>query len=157
MYSLSIGHRPKQSDLLDLKDEGFSHVVTVLSELEGAVEIGRETKKLGIQWIWLPLGSAKVPVENKEDARHIETVLQQLVSLFSGPTVGIKSYLHCSAGMHRTGMITFALLRRLGYNSAESMDLLTQLRELTAQNVGVERIAWADSITVHRTMDIDGE
>ena len=153
---LSIGHRPKQSDLLDLKDEGFSHVVTVLSASEGAAEIGRGTKKLGLQWIWLPLGSAKVPLENEEDIQHVEAVLQQLVSLFSDPTAGIKAYLHCSAGMHRTGMITFALLRRLGYNSTKAMDLLTQLRELTAQNVGVERVAWADSITTQKTIDIDG-
>ena len=142
---LSIGHRPKQSDILDLRDEGFTHVVTVLGESEKAGEIGRETEKAGLQWIWLPLGSAKVPVENAEDIQHIETVLPQLVTLFRDSKTGIKAYLHCSAGMHRTGMITLAFLRRLGYDSAESMDLLTRLRELTAQNVGAERIAWANS------------
>jgi len=141
---LSIGHRPKVSDILDLRDEGFTHVVTVLGEAEKALEIGREVKKLGLLWIWLPLGSAKTPVENEEDMQHIETVIQQLVTLFHNSET--KVYLHCSAGMHRTGMITFVLLRRLGYDPTEAMVLLTRLRELTAHNVGEERIAWANSI-----------
>ena len=143
---LSIGHRPKQSDLFDLRDEGFTHVITVLGESEKAGEIGRETEKIGLQWIWLPLGSAKVPVEDAEDIQHIETVLRQLVTLFRNSEARVKVYFHCSAGMHRTGIITFALLRRLGYNLEEAMNLLTQLRELTAKNVGAERIAWANSI-----------
>jgi protein-tyrosine phosphatase len=142
---LCIGHRPKHSDLFDLRDEGFTHVVTVQSKSEEARDIGHETEKIGLRWIWLPLGTAKVPVKDEEDIRHIKTVLRQLVSLFNHSEPIAKTYLHCSAGLHRTGMITFALLRLLGYSQAETMDILTRLRELTAQNVGAERIAWAES------------
>jgi protein-tyrosine phosphatase len=143
---LCIGHRPKHSDLFDLRDEGFTHVVTVQSKSEEARDIGHETERIGLRWIWLPLGTAKVPVKDEEDIRHIKTVLRQLVSLLNHSEPVAKIYLHCSAGLHRTGMITFALLRLLGYSQAEAMDLLTGLRELTAQNVGAERIAWAESL-----------
>lgn len=143
---LCIGHRPKRDDLLDLRDEGFTHIVTVLGESEGACDVGREAEKLGFHWLWLPLGSAKVPVQDLNDADNIRDVIRELKSLFlSGDArgTGARVYLHCSAGIHRTGMMTLLLLRKLGYDAEESLHILNQLREESARNIGRQRIQWA--------------
>ena len=57
---------------------------------------------------------------------------------------GHKIYIHCSAGIHRTGMITYGLLRYLGKDTNEAKQLLHQLREVTAAQVGDERLNWGD-------------
>lgn len=142
---LCIGHRPKVFDILDLRDEGFTHVVTVLGESEKARDIGREVERSGLVWIWLPLRSAKVPVKDNESIENIEAGLNRLLPLFSDPQSQCKVYLHCSAGIHRTGMITIALLSSLGYTEEKMMEVLMELREVTAMNVGEDRVRWVHS------------
>jgi protein-tyrosine phosphatase len=57
---------------------------------------------------------------------------------------GHHIYIHCSAGIHRTGMIANALLRYLGYTADESEALIAELRTHTAEGVGEHRLAWGD-------------
>lgn len=140
---LCVGQRPKLEDLLDLRDEGFTHIVTVLGESEGALDIGNAAEKLGFHWIWLPLGNAKVPILERDSEDEIHCTIRELKSLFRDGKPGARVYLHCSAGFHRTGMISLLLLRKLGYDEEEAMDFLEQLREETARNVGQQRISWA--------------
>jgi protein tyrosine/serine phosphatase len=54
------------------------------------------------------------------------------------------TYIHCSAGIHRTGMITYGLLRYLGKDKNDAKQTLLNLREVTANQVGEERLTWAD-------------
>lgn len=142
---LCIGHRPKKDDLLDLRDEGFTHIVTVLGKSEGALDVGQAAEKAGFQWIWLPLANAKVPLQNHDDGINVRRTIRELKSLFLDGNSFSRVYLHCSAGFHRTGMISLLLLRQLGFDEEDAMDFLEQLREATVQNVGRQRIQWAFS------------
>lgn len=58
---------------------------------------------------------------------------------------GGRVYLHCSAGLHRTGMIANAFLRWLGYPADAAVALLAELRPLTAEKVGAERLRWGEA------------
>ena len=53
---------------------------------------------------------------------------------------------HCSAGIHRTGMFGYALLRAVGLDREASNAKLRELRAVTAEGVGDERLAWGDRI-----------
>lgn len=140
--NLAIGHRPGAKLMSDLRLYQTTHILTLLSEKEGGKKTESMAQKQGIGWLWFPMESAKPPTE----ARH-----QQLADLFANIKSILndngKIYIHCSAGIHRTGMISYALLRFLGYREKETIAVLAQLRDKTSEGVGEERVEWAESIT----------
>lgn len=138
--ALAMGHRPKLKKIPLLKESGTSHIWTLLSEREGALDIGKATKKCDLQWLWLPLANGKPP----EDS-----VLTLLESCFFEVKLALEKgasvYLHCSAGIHRTGMISYAFLRYLNIDEAEALDKMRKMRVVTEEGVGSERLAWGES------------
>ncbi|MCH2175984.1 MAG: tyrosine-protein phosphatase [Lentisphaeria bacterium] len=132
---ICIGHRPKVKEINSMKSAGVTHILTLLSEKEGALQIQKATKKAEIGWMWLPLPNAKVPDANLD--HQIETVFKNCKEVFSDEG---SIYIHCSAGIHRTGMITNALLRFLGYSQPEAGRMLTSMRQITHNQVGEERL-----------------
>ncbi|MEZ5943235.1 MAG: tyrosine-protein phosphatase [Planctomycetaceae bacterium] len=136
---LAIGHRPKLKLIPELSSLGVTHVLTLLSAKEGAERIGQICVQERLEWIWLPLENGQPPsVDRDEDIvrtfRVMSDAIQESKSLF----------VHCSAGIHRTGMMTHALLGFLGFTNSESRQLLERLRGHTAHGVGDERLAWGD-------------
>jgi len=133
--ALAIGHRPK---IKDLPRMNATHVLTLFSEREGAREIERAVVAAGLVWMWLPLSNGD-PHAADEDATRamLKQVRQALLA-------GARIFIHCSAGIHRTGMITTAILRSLGHDREEAASLVRELRDVTADGVGASRVAWTD-------------
>ena len=133
----------KVTDLLQLasqkaasNDESYKEI---LSEREGALKIQRNCNILGMDWIWLPLANGNIPnekmnIEISEKLRTIKTKLQNQE----------KIYVHCSAGLHRTGMITNCILRYIGLDQISSYEILKQLRPITAKEVGKKRLDFGE-------------
>lgn len=136
---LSIGHRPSSKLLGDIQLQYGSYIITLLSEKEGARIIEKQTKTVGLKWLWFPMNSALPPDEER---------LPEVKALFFDITVALENhesvYIHCSAGIHRTGMISYGLLRYIGFDSKEALDYLIKLRNETGEGVGKERLAWGD-------------
>lgn len=134
---LAIGHRPKLKALASIHASGATHLLTLLSESEGAKQVGNAARKASIQWLWLPLKNGDPP----DDERLAEIMLmyQTLAQILS---TGGRVFVHCSAGIHRTGMITNGLLRYLGHSEEEARATLATLRPITASEVGDDRLAW---------------
>lgn len=59
-----------------------------------------------------------------------------------------RIYIHCSAGIHRTGMITYGFLRASGLTSDAARALISELRLETGVAVGEYRLEWGDSLAV---------
>lgn len=57
---------------------------------------------------------------------------------------GGKVYVHCSAGLHRTGMIAYAYFRHRAMSTQDAKTAILELRELTASELTAERCAWGD-------------
>ena len=55
-------------------------------------------------------------------------------------------YIHCSAGLHRTGFFAYLLLRLMGREKADALEELASIRQVTADQVGSERVDLADEI-----------
>jgi len=137
--ALGVGHRPKLKSLKTIKDQGVTHIWTLLSEREGALDIKSAVHGAGLEWIWLPLPNGKPPDKDKTSEildcfRNTKAVL----------TDGAKIYLHCSAGIHRTGLISYAFLRYLGFSGSDSLEKITSMRRLTGEGVGEDRLNWGD-------------
>ncbi|MCC7335238.1 MAG: tyrosine-protein phosphatase [Pirellulaceae bacterium] len=136
---LAIGHRPKIKTIKSMHSIGTTHVMTLLSESEGAETVGNHVRQAGLEWFWLPLVSGDPP----PDERRAE-IVQMFDEIRNALNHQARLYLHCSAGIHRTGLISYALLRHVGLTSEEAKNALSQLRQETAAGVGLERMQWGE-------------
>lgn len=136
---LALGHRPKKKSIPTFRDQGTTHILTLLSEGEGALEIGKAVEQAGIAWLWFPLESATAPKADQDLA------FLQLYLKLRDTLAGIgRIYIHCSAGIHRTGMIAFGLLRNVGFSVEQAKVALQSLRSETSAGVGEERLNWGN-------------
>lgn len=136
---LSVGPRPKLRGLGALRDSGVTHLATLLSAQEGAEELGAAARAAGLAWVWLPLANGDPP--GLAQTPEVLAVLDAWGEVLAG---GACIYLHCAAGIHRTGMIAYALMRRLGLAADTARQRLAELRPITASDVGELRLAWGD-------------
>lgn len=67
--------------------------------------------------------------------------LQELVRAIEA---GESVLIHCSAGMHRTGMMAFAVLRWLGTAQAEALNLIHTMRPQTREGMREEHLVWGN-------------
>jgi protein-tyrosine phosphatase len=139
--ALALTHRPKHRDVPRFPALGVTHVVTLLSEREGAHQVGEAVQLARMRWIWCPLENGRPP-----DAQHtaeLRPVIAETAALVAG---GASVLVHCSAGIHRTGMFGYALLRQLGLKPEAARAKLLELRTVTGEGVGQERLAWGDAL-----------
>jgi protein-tyrosine phosphatase len=139
--ALALGHRPRLKDIARLHECGITHVVTLLAEREGAKQIGETVRTAGLTWIWCPLVNGQPP--DTQVTATIQPVVAQLAKLVDD---GAAILIHCSAGIHRTGMFGYVLLRQLGLGREAARSRLAELRAVTSEGVGEERLAWGDAL-----------
>jgi protein-tyrosine phosphatase len=136
---MGLTHRPRKTDLPAFRELGVTHLITLLSENEGAKEVGVLASDSGITWIWCPLRGADITAPPEAVAGALEMAKSALAN---GGGVAI----HCSAGIHRTGMFGYALLRHTGLDRDTAIAKVTEMRAVTADGVGKERLAWGDRV-----------
>jgi protein-tyrosine phosphatase len=129
---LAIGHKPGRKLREQLEQQGCTLIVSLLSHTESSAN---ESERR----IRLPLAGADLP--KPERTPEIVATFERMHAALRD---GGRLYLHCSAGLHRTGLIANAFLRYLGYSAEDALALLAELRPLTAEQVGEERLRWGD-------------
>ena len=136
---MALYHRPKNTDFPLFRELGCTHVVTLLKDSEFAERYGIFSAEAGLEWIWLPVPNGKYP-QGKVHERLIQTmpILSQLLD--NGKSILI----HCSAGIHRTGTVAYALLRWRGMDSKQAMQTIRKTRIETAEGMMEKRMKWGD-------------
>ena len=130
-----------------LQDLRLTHCCTLLSEREGAPAIKKICARLGVEdqpcnWVWLPMEGGNLEVLRQTDIQELVSRLKSAM----GDVVDAHVYLHCSAGIHRTGFFAYILLRLMGHDPTAALAALTALRQVTADQVGDERITLAEEV-----------
>jgi predicted protein tyrosine phosphatase len=142
---LALWHRPGRKSLPAIRDAGATHLVTLLAEREGGREVGAAATAAGLTSIWMPMDGAEVPVGEARVA--LEAGLDELSRLLDG---GASLLIHCSAGIHRTGMVAYALLRLRGLSGDEALEAIGRSREHTRAGFEPWRARWGDELAEAR-------
>ncbi len=129
---IAIGHKPGKKLRELLAETGCTRVVSLLSTSESR-------KQESAYRIRLPLDGADPP--GPERTPEVLALFEKMTAELTG---GGKLYLHCSAGLHRTGMIAYAYLRHLGFTRPQAVAKITELRELTAKQLRTPRWRWGE-------------
>ena len=135
---LAVYHRPGRRTAPLLRSSGCSLVVTLLSELEGSQRIGEGVERAGMEWMWLPLRNGSPP----KGERH-EMIARALPELSRRLDEGQSIMIHCSAGIHRTGMIALSLLRFRGLSEDQGMSIIGQSRRFTFEGIQTKHKVYA--------------
>lgn len=139
---LIIGPRPGKKSLEQIKQQGVTHLVTLLAEHEDAAASGRITGKIGAAWVHIPIDGGHLDKLAEFNLAGAFKALSEAGALEDNAVV----YLHCSAGIHRTGFVAYALLRSRGASPDEARKQLADIRQVTLDQVGEDRLALADEL-----------
>lgn len=142
---LSIGPRPGKKSIDTLRTLGFTHCCTLLSAREGAEQVRKFCKKMSSEeqtcdWVWLPIEGGNIAVLQATDMKSLMGKLLDVLKSHPSPHV----YIHCSAGIHRTGFVAYLLLRMLGSDPQNARVGLESLRAVTYDQVGEDRLEVAE-------------
>lgn len=139
---LILGPRPGKKSKDTIKAHGVTDIVTLLCPREQPFNLERLAKQIDAQWHHFPIDGGHIDTLSKVD-------LDQLFLAFDNVTATRDDaviYAHCSAGIHRTGFVAYLLQRRRGLSPADARQQLSDLRPVTAEQVGDERLALAESM-----------
>lgn len=136
---LTLWHRPGARAVSKLKDFGCDCVLTLLSLREGAPAVGQSVERAGIEWVWLPLENGQPPRGNAA-----ESILLALPALAERLNAGRSILIHCSAGIHRTGMVAYALLRWYGHDEDRALAIIGEMRAHTGEGIQRKQIDWGN-------------
>lgn len=135
--SLSARGRPGLETLAALKAQrGLTAVVSLLRMDEPGAGSMHEAERLGLKYCQAPLagpkamqmiGTARVRL-SEEDLDSFRKVIQVKAWLMQGTE---NVVVHCAAGLHRTGIFLYVLLRELGATPPEALQMIKQMREAT--------------------------
>jgi hypothetical protein len=131
---LTAAGAPSFKKLQTLRDMGADHVVTLLRADEPAcasVMAGCAGLELG--WTHLPMSGAKLDAPT--DAKSFLRLYEVLPLLDQGKSVVV----HCAAGMHRTGMSCYALLRLAGWSAEDACHGVKGMREVSYEELIKDR------------------
>jgi len=128
--------------VIDSWAEGLDCVVTLLRD-EELHSRGLDLTILGalsVEWLHLPISGAAL--ESPGDSDAVRAAASAVAErLKSGKTVAA----HCSAGLHRTGIVGYLALRLLGWSMGGAFELLGQIRNETRTEL--EKIFWKSQST----------
>lgn len=128
--------------VVDSWAEGLDCVVTLLRE-EELHNRGLDLNilsALSVEWLHLPISGAALESPGDRDA--VKAAASAVAErLRSGKTVAV----HCSAGLHRTGIVGYLALRLLGWSMGGAFELLGQIRWETRAEL--EKIFWKSQST----------
>jgi protein-tyrosine phosphatase len=141
--SVTCYGRPSKKDLSNFKkDYNINLILTLQGEQEKPEEIGKACAENSIEWLHFPvMGAGNFTLLKIKDQ-----LIELYIYLFKRlKTERIKLFVHCAAGVHRTGVFLYGLIRLSGENSEDSYSLLKVIRAHTYNHVGKERISFFET------------
>ncbi len=152
---ISCHGRPKESDIKRLKEEyKVNYILTIQHENEKPETIKKYTEEIkDITWHNLPLKGANMAIfMNKEVQKMIINNILILLNVMKKNKIVL--FIHCAAGIHRTGTILYTILRLCDESIESSMEAIKFIRLDTFRKCGDNRLKYAEEFLVQPLMKI---
>jgi len=143
--SLAVWERPSLAVLPTLVAEGFTHLLTVEAPSKKTETLGLLAESHGLQWRRLPLHGGKTFSDPAVAGAARGFIADLLAEAEKSP---VTAFIHCKAGLHRTGMMAYAFARSVGLGPKEAQQKLREMRPLTAEEVGEERLRSVEELVL---------
>lgn len=141
---VSVSPRPSASHVKAMANQGVTHVFTLQSAKESPREVQEHCTLHGINWVWIELPGANKRIMKSPSTRElISSGLSRAKDFLENRA---KLVIHCAAGIHRTGVFLYALLRICGRCPEETLDTILAIRQVTWERCGQFRIQVAEQI-----------
>lgn len=137
---LILGPRPGKKSKDAIAAQGVTDILTLLSAREQPDSVSKITRGIGASWHHFPIDGGHIDTLAEVDLSRLYLLYDDIIR--STPDAVI--YLHCSAGIHRTGFIIYALLRYRGLSPDAAREAIMELRSVTFDQVGEDRLALAE-------------
>lgn len=128
MISLTLSPRPKIRRIKLLAPD-HDIFITLISNKEGAQEIGKAVHDVNKEWWHVPFRWSKIN----------ESVFPSLWNLVEDLSLALlnkkRVFLHCAAGIDRTGLIALSTLLSFELDLFDAIKIIEQLRVQTAMTI----------------------
>lgn len=138
---LALSQRPKVKEVKALLEADCQRVVTILSPNDRPQNIGAAVEACGMQWHWL-----KVSHANQLTAQEVLWFKQAVNQAYEAMLNQESVLVHCSAGLHRTGMFAYALLRKGNLSQADALQTIAQMRPETEEALEEKYLVLAEGL-----------
>jgi hypothetical protein len=115
--------------------EGVTDLITLQRGDEVAGWLAAEVGALagGMRWHRLPLSGKRLGAA--QDRGSLEALVQWARGMALMERESARVVVHCSAGLHRTGVALYMMFRAVGLSQEEALAHIAQTRALTAQEL----------------------
>jgi len=122
-----------------------NYCLTLQKQKENPQDVLKYCQDNGIQWQLIELDGANIAYMKKKEVltRIVDGLFLVCQKLL---TENLVLFIHCAAGLHRTGTVLYSLLRVFGETPESSFAALGIIREDTQREVGNERIRIAETV-----------
>lgn len=142
---------PRRRDLKRFREDfHVTHILTLQNPTEVATtNICQHVESKGICSIHIPIEGADLSVFTSSQTIDIlRTNLPAIreLLLHANEEKPVKMLIHCAAGLHRTGTITYLLLRLCHFTIDQALLIIHRTRAVTARQVAQKRIEAAETV-----------
>jgi protein-tyrosine phosphatase len=142
--SISCHGRPSGKEIKSMK---LTYGVNCVLTLQGAKEKPEEIKKMceenNLKWLHVELAGATIPYFQKQETqKNLITSLKNLTQILKNFSVNL--FIHCAAGLHRTGIVIYSLLRIFGETPESALKAIEYIRSETRKEVGEKRLEFSE-------------
>ena len=135
---IGIGKQPTHDTLNTLKDAGVTHIATVQTHKESALNVRSLAQSASLEWLWLPFEHSSV--ESANDDSHLHQYLHELSIRL---TEGAHVYLHCGDSQTRCSLLFYALCHYCRIPSSSAYNALHSFDAKAANQLPRKKLSWA--------------
>lgn len=144
--------RPSLRSILAFKEVyGLNAILSCITAREKPQLIENKTKECGVKFYNIPFKKAKPNSLQKEET--IQMLVEEIKKMYNVlMTENLSLLIHCAAGVRRTGIVLYCILRLNGESKESALEIILKLREETRNGIGDYRVEYAEENIVPKLL-----